>query len=377
LIDAGDPEQSIDMAEALVQLSDIRGSLTEAQSWLLELLSLPTIDQQPATRERILPLLGEVAGRHGDHATASWAYSESLAAYRASDDLIAIANALCALATVHFDQGEYERARRYLDESLLFSDRVKGATKNNWWYVAGGIALHEGRLADARLLLNQVIRGEPGEQLAGYCHKHLGQVAVEEGAYAEAREQIEFALSAAENLGDLNLLVCAFETFSNLAAALGQHGRAVCLASAASALREARGSLVPPAWERLYGRRLAISRAALPAGDTEAIAKIGQRLPLEQVVAFARDPLAAVPRHGGATNRRMQAAAAELTPRELEVAGLVALGLSNAQIAEQLVVSPRTVAAHVEHILNKLGFGSRTQVGVWAAERQRLMRRLS
>jgi DNA-binding NarL/FixJ family response regulator len=50
------------------------------------------------------------------------------------------------------------------------------------------------------------------------------------------------------------------------------------------------------------------------------------------------------------------------------VAALVAEGLTNGQIAEELVITQRTVAAHIEHILNKLGFASRTQVGVWAAE---------
>jgi non-specific serine/threonine protein kinase len=59
-----------------------------------------------------------------------------------------------------------------------------------------------------------------------------------------------------------------------------------------------------------------------------------------------------------------------LTRREAEVAGLVAAGLTNAEIAQRLSVAPRTVDAHVEHIRNKLGFRSRTQIGVWAAERQ-------
>lgn len=59
-----------------------------------------------------------------------------------------------------------------------------------------------------------------------------------------------------------------------------------------------------------------------------------------------------------------------LTRREADVVGLVAAGLTNAEIAQRLSVAPRTVDAHVEHIRNKLGFRSRTQIGVWAAERQ-------
>jgi DNA-binding NarL/FixJ family response regulator len=48
---------------------------------------------------------------------------------------------------------------------------------------------------------------------------------------------------------------------------------------------------------------------------------------------------------------------------------LVTRGLTNRQIAAELVVAERTVATHVEHILDKLGFTSRTQIGVWAAAR--------
>jgi DNA-binding NarL/FixJ family response regulator len=51
------------------------------------------------------------------------------------------------------------------------------------------------------------------------------------------------------------------------------------------------------------------------------------------------------------------------------VAGLVAEGLTNRQIAERMIVTERTVAAHVEHIMAKLGVSSRTQIGVWAAGR--------
>jgi DNA-binding NarL/FixJ family response regulator len=58
---------------------------------------------------------------------------------------------------------------------------------------------------------------------------------------------------------------------------------------------------------------------------------------------------------------------AELTPREREVAALLAEGLSNAGLAERLYISPRTAAVHVSNILAKLGMASRTEVAAWAA----------
>ena len=57
-----------------------------------------------------------------------------------------------------------------------------------------------------------------------------------------------------------------------------------------------------------------------------------------------------------------------LTLRESEITALVARGLTNRQIAGQLYISVRTVEAHVDHILTKLGFRTRTQLASWAHE---------
>lgn len=54
-----------------------------------------------------------------------------------------------------------------------------------------------------------------------------------------------------------------------------------------------------------------------------------------------------------------------LAPREHEVAGLVAEGLTNAAIAGNLVIAPRTVESHIDHIKQKLGLGSRSEIIVW------------
>ncbi|HEY2077316.1 MAG TPA: helix-turn-helix transcriptional regulator, partial [Streptosporangiaceae bacterium] len=61
---------------------------------------------------------------------------------------------------------------------------------------------------------------------------------------------------------------------------------------------------------------------------------------------------------------------APLTPRELQVARLVAGGRSNKDIAAELVISQRTAEGHVERILTKLGFTSRAQVAAWVVASQ-------
>jgi DNA-binding NarL/FixJ family response regulator len=69
-------------------------------------------------------------------------------------------------------------------------------------------------------------------------------------------------------------------------------------------------------------------------------------------------------------NRAAKHSFGGLTKREREVASLVAEGKSNREIADQLVVSERTVEKHVESTLMKLGFNSRAQVAVWITTRQ-------
>jgi len=71
----------------------------------------------------------------------------------------------------------------------------------------------------------------------------------------------------------------------------------------------------------------------------------------------------------GAQPAPIQANGSPLTGREAQVAVLIADGLTNPEIAKRLRVADRTADAHVEHIRNKLGLRSRSQIAVWAHER--------
>jgi DNA-binding CsgD family transcriptional regulator len=62
--------------------------------------------------------------------------------------------------------------------------------------------------------------------------------------------------------------------------------------------------------------------------------------------------------------------AGPLTPREYEIVRLITQGLSNKEIADELVISPATAARHVANILAKLGYTSRTQVASWASRHE-------
>jgi DNA-binding NarL/FixJ family response regulator len=110
------------------------------------------------------------------------------------------------------------------------------------------------------------------------------------------------------------------------------------------------------------------TRQALGEEAFQAAYHGGLDLPAEDVLACALQQPPEKPQEKPLA--RAVSEAALLTPRELQVARLIAEGRSNREIAAELVISQRTAENHVEHILTKLGFTSRAQVAVWAAASQ-------
>lgn len=94
--------------------------------------------------------------------------------------------------------------------------------------------------------------------------------------------------------------------------------------------------------------------------------QVGKQYSFDQAVSYAL---------GAKAERRSELERAEeptsLTRRESEIANLVAQGLTNKEIANKLVISHRTADTHVEHILTKLGFRTRTQIATWLRQRGR------
>jgi DNA-binding NarL/FixJ family response regulator len=109
-------------------------------------------------------------------------------------------------------------------------------------------------------------------------------------------------------------------------------------------------------------------RHILGEESTSVAWESGRTTSVDQATELALGPMGASPDDSNRQQDHSRQPLAELSPREQQVAALLAKGLTNRQIAEQLIVTQRTVASHIEHILEKLGFASRHQVGAWAAE---------
>jgi DNA-binding NarL/FixJ family response regulator len=105
------------------------------------------------------------------------------------------------------------------------------------------------------------------------------------------------------------------------------------------------------------------TRRALGERTFAAALKHGARLSYDEALAYGLEedrPAAAEP-----------AEPAPLTRRETEIARLVAQGMTNKEIAASLVIAQRTAEGHIEHILTKLDFNSRSQIAMWVGEQAR------
>lgn len=156
----------------------------------------------------------------------------------------------------------------------------------------------------------------------------------------------------------------------------GQAAWAARVWGAAEALRETYGLarldtftlpyqlLLERAAHECYERALASARAQLGEAAFAAAWAEGRSMTLKQVLS-ANGPVTMPP----LTRQAAKNAFGGLTEREREVVALIAQGKSNRSIAALLVVSERTVEAHVSNILAKLDLTSRTQIAVWAVKK--------
>jgi DNA-binding NarL/FixJ family response regulator len=150
---------------------------------------------------------------------------------------------------------------------------------------------------------------------------------------------------------------------SRAAVASGDHPRSARLAGAAHRIwrelgRTGFGSRLFRKWVAEASEQ---TRGELGERAYQAAYQAGWNLTPDAAIAYALGTESApAPPPTGA-----RSTGSPLTPREQQVAELIAEGLSNKQIAARLVVSPRTAESHAESILRKLGFTSRAQVATW------------
>ncbi|MFD0479981.1 response regulator transcription factor [Nonomuraea thailandensis] len=190
------------------------------------------------------------------------------------------------------------------------------------------------------------------------------------GDLEQATSLFHSSLRLERSAGYRNSPAWTVESLAWTAAAQGRDVRAAHLIGAARMMRR----LVEVTLEGFHAyhdaHRACESslRSRLGEENYQKAVEAGATLDFDEAIAFALQE-SATPRTEPAPVPASAPALAPpfstLTSRELEVAGLIAEGVRNKDIAARLVISQRTAEGHVEHILEKLGFTSRTQIAAW------------
>jgi len=166
------------------------------------------------------------------------------------------------------------------------------------------------------------------------------------------------------------VLASCLERVGEIALIQGQPAWTVHLFAVAETIRRAHGYYSPLGIEHsLYDRTLARARAHLGEQNFAVLWDQWQSMPLEEVLkTWTKEENALSKPLILAVLAPTPKPVANLTRRQYEVLSLVAKGLTNTQIAEQLVVSMSTVDTHIQSIYGKLGVSSRVRAARYAIE---------
>lgn len=210
------------------------------------------------------------------------------------------------------------------------------------------------------------LSAEFGERWAiTYASWALGVNMWSQGDHIRAADLARAGLPVTLEFNDRLGMVHLVELLCWSRASEGRHAESARLLGAARAGWDQLGTSMQAFGEYLHNCEVATEtrlRTALSSREFDALLAEGAASSLEAVVA-ALIGGAAVPAAPSYTSE------SPLSARELEVTGLVAQGMTNRDIAAELVLSIRTVDSHVQHILEKLNFSSRAQIAGWFAAR--------
>jgi predicted ATPase/DNA-binding CsgD family transcriptional regulator len=372
---ANDQELALKLAAALGPYWYMRGSLTEGHEWLAAATATAASSTPSPTLARALVHAGWVAYWRGDYERSRGLAEQGLAVARELGAAmeIGIAVTLLGVAFQMADE-DFEAARRCYAEaydirSRLNDERGVASALNNLAlveYDTGNYETAESLAEDA--LARVGLLGDRRDWANGL--DSLARIVLERGKYAEARQYHSECLALAQELGDRVDTADALDGLARVAVAEGAPERALTIAGAAHTLRDRIGYETPKPWRHRLQKSIDTARAQLTPQAAEAAWDRGARLSEQQAVLVALHqalPLttpspsqSTIPSPAGGGQ-----GGGLLTHRELEIAELIAGGLSNKQMAYRLKISERTADAHLEHIRTKLDVHSRAQIAAW------------
>lgn len=323
---------------------------------------------------RSLILISSIFTYQGKYIRAGTLIEEALTRARIWGNNDAISDALNISATVAFFQGHFAHARSFIEENLslhiVLNDQRGCAYDLSF---LGAITLFSERdYLAARVLIEDALDlgKRVGDRRAiAKAYYRLGCVASEQQAYPEAQTSYMRCLAILWEVPDSWMIAAALEKLAQVALAQGNDVQAVILYGATERLRETMGCPLPLIERPGYDQSRTLARTRLGQRMFVSTWADGRTLTPRQALAAYESELARQQQPKSTeSNQTTLHSPSTLTAREIEVLRLVAGGLTDIQVAERLVLSPRTVSTHLRSIYTKLNVHSRASATRFALE---------
>jgi predicted ATPase/DNA-binding CsgD family transcriptional regulator len=357
-------ELGLKMASGLGEYWFLRGLLEEGADWLNEAL-----ERSPGpgkARAAALAWLAVITSLRLEIRRAGQLFAESITTYEHAGDYGGQAQVLALLGLWRANQDDRQGATETLDRALALARRSQDRYIAAFALLMASLTASltaDAALARTRAAESLKLSTEIGNRRwAGYARCVLADCLSHEGYPREALAILRICVGDFESLLDRWGLLISTNSAVLAHAALGDWARATIAAGVADSLSE-----------RIGGQPYPALQAAVDAISAKAAAELGAEAgPL-------REAGRAAGRGDRITTALGLAAQPEpphpqqdlpLTRREHEITRLIATGLTNRQIAAQLVIAQRTVDTHVAHILAKLGCSNRAQVAALTSARR-------
>ena len=369
LLERGEPESAARLGWALWLFWGIRTHLAEGRRSMERALSARgSVGMSASARARALFVAGMMANYQGDHLSAEPLVQESLGLFKELGDKVGTAYALSNAGYVALGQGRYGQAIAVIEEAadLFLEEGEKWGAAIELGFLAvawrnRGDHKRAKRLAERALAISREIGERQASTSALYT---LAILARTEGKDEHARNLFEEGLRLSAELGNEADVAHCLEGLASMYGAEGKIVRAARLWGAEEALLEkledAVYTYLPD--RALHRSQVAAARSQVDEAAWTAAWTEGRAMSLEQAVSYAleqepaSDPAAPEPHLAG------------LSAREVDVLRLVATGLTNAEVADRLFLSSRTVDWHMGSIYRKLEIHSRAEATRFAAE---------
>lgn len=313
--------------------------------------------------------LGYLDGIRGEYTRACTWIEESLFLHKEIENKRGIAFSLIGLAQIYYySQSNQATMNTLLNESLALFRELDDKTGIAYSrLLQGQLSFVQGDAAKAALLIKEslVIYRELGTQQGiaeALCQ--LARVVTAQGDDMRAYTLYEESLAIARDVKMKELIASCLEGIAEVATIQGKFAWAAQLWGCAEVLREAVGVPIPFVDRANYERLITNVRAQLGDKAFSTVWAEGRMMTPEQVLAMSEQEGVQPP--GTIAAISSSSYPAGLTRREVEVLGLVAKGLTNFEIAQELGISEKTIAHHLTHIFNKTTSENRASAAAYA-----------